>query len=325
MAISVTDEGRGVPPDRLPHLFRRYAANADSNRKRGTGSDDLGLVICKGLVEAHGGRIRAESKGAGRGTRFIFTVPVAERTGPAADKAMDGPRAAAEGQERTRILVVDDDPQMLRHVREVLTEADFVPVVTGDPEEVARLVRIHRPGLVLLDLLLPGTDGIALMERLAELTDLPVILISAYGRDETIVRALDAGAADYLVKPFSRAELTARVRAALRRTTGPEPFVLGELAIRYNQRRVAVGGQPVELTPTEYELLRVLSINAGRVLTYESLLRQAWGSRHRSSTDPKLVRAVVKRLRRKLGDDATNPTYIHNERAVGYRMPGRRA
>ncbi len=325
VAISVTDEGQGVPPDRLPHLFRRYAANADSNRKRGTGSDDLGLVICKGLVEAHGGRIRVESEGVGCGTRFTLTVPVTERTGPAADMAMDGPRADAKGQERTRILVVDDDPQMLRHVREALTEADFVPVVTGDPEEVARLVRIHRPGLVLLDLLLPGTDGIALMERLAELTDLPVILISAYGRDETVVRALDAGAADYLVKPFSPAELTARVRAALRRTTGPEPFVLGELAIRYNQRRVAVGGRPVELTPTEYEVLRVLSINAGRVLTYESLLRQAWGSRHRGSTDPKLVRAVIKRLRRKLGDDATNPTYIHNERAVGYRMPGRRA
>ncbi len=145
VAISVTDEGQGVPPDRLPHLFRRYAANADSNRKRGTGSDNLGLVICKGLVEAHGGRIRVESEGAGRGTRFTFTVPVTERTEPAADIAMDGPRADAKGQERTRILVVDDDPQMLRHVREALTEADFVPVVTGDPEEVARLVRIHRP------------------------------------------------------------------------------------------------------------------------------------------------------------------------------------
>jgi len=107
------------------------------------------------------------------------------------------------------------------------------------------------------------------------------------------------GAADYIVKPFSPSELTARVRAALCRVAGPRPFALGELTVRYDQRRVTVAGQPVQLTPTEYELLRVLSLNAGRVLTHESLLRRAWRRRDQGSTDPKLVRAVVKRLRRK--------------------------
>ena len=325
VAISVTDKGRGVAPDRLPHLFRKHAGAAGGDRERGLSGSGLGLAICKGLVEAHGGRIWAESGGAGRGTRFTFTVPVAEEAGgEAAGSERGQPRPFRKGKERTRILVLDDDPQMLRYVRDALTEAGYAPVVTGDPEELPGLVRMHKPGLVLLDLLLPGSDGIELLERIPEVGDLPVIFISAYGRDETIVRALDAGAADYIVKPFSPSELTARVRAALRRRAEPEPFVLGQLTVHYDQRRVAVADRSVKLTATEFELLRVLSVNAGRVLTYDALLRQAWGRPGRGSADPKLpkrVRAVVKRLRQKLGDDAASPTYIRNARGVGYRMP----
>ena len=172
-----------------------------------------------------------------------------------------------------------------------------------------------------MDLKLPGTDGIELMEDMPELEDLPVIFISAYGRDETIVRALDSGATDYIVKPFSPSELTARVRAALRRRAEPQPFLLGELAIHYEERRVTVAGRPVTLTVTEFEVLRVLSTNAGRAVTYKSLLRQAWGRRDFGPGDAKLVRAMVKGLRRKLGDDAADPAYVRNERGVGYRMP----
>ena len=321
VAISVSDRGRGVAPERLSHLFSKYAPPAGADRERDGAGAGLGLSICKGLVEAHGGRIRVDSGGVGQGTRFTFTVPVAEEQAVREVPGSDDPRTVGLGPERTRILVVDDDPRMLRYLRDALADAGYAPVVTGDAEEVAGLVALHRPGLVLLDLLLSGTDGIALMERVLELRDLPVIFVSAYGRDETIVKALDAGAADYVVKPFSPSELTARVRAALRRVAGPEPFVLGELSIRYDRRRVAVAGRPVQLTPTEYELLRVLSVNAGRVLTHESLLRQAWRGGDRRSPDPKLVRAVVKRLRRKLGDDAANPAYICNERGVGYFMP----
>ena len=157
------------------------------------------------------------------------------------------------------------------------------------------------------------------MERIPELGDLPVIFISGYGRDETVARALESGAADYIVKPFSSTELVARVAAALRRTAGAEPFVLGDLAIHYDERRASLAGRAVPLTATEWELLRILSVNAGRVVTSESLLRQAWGARDASDTEP--VRAFVKKLRAKLGDDAANPAYIFTERGVGYRMP----
>ena len=167
--------------------------------------------------------------------------------------------------------MVDDDPNALRYVRDTLAEADYAPVVTGDPEQLPELIRRHKPRLILLDLVLPDTDGIKLMEGLRGLEDLPVIFISAYDRDETIVRALDAGAADYIAKPFSPSELTARVRAALRRRAEPEPFLLGDLAIHYEDRRVTVAGRLLTLTMTEFEVLRVLSTNAGRAVTYDSL------------------------------------------------------
>ena len=233
VAVSVADEGRGIAPDHLGQLFRKYTAAGD--RKGGVGVG-LGLAICKGLVEAHGGRIRAE-----------------------------------------------------------------------------------KPRLVLVDLMLPGTDGVELMRTVPGLADLPVVFFSSYGGDETIARALEAGADDYVVKPFSPTELTARIRAALRRRSNPTPFVLGELAIDYDRRRVSVAGRPVTLTATEYDLLRVLAQGAGRVLTHEALLRQVWAGL--STGDPKRVRAYVKRLRQRLGDDAASPTWIFNERGVGYRMP----
>ena len=321
VALSVSDEGRGVPPDQLPHLFRKHAALAGSEQQGGGRGAGLGLAISKGLVEAHGGRIWAESGGAGRGTRFTFTMPLAEEV---VDRAAAGVSpgsgtAARQARVPTRILVVDDDPLTLRFVRDALAEAGYASHLTGDPREIPGLVKTHQPQLVLLDLLLPGSDGIELMRSVPELADLPVIFISAYGRDETIAKALEAGAADYIVKPFSPTELTARVQAALRQRAEPEPFLLRDLAIHYEQRRVTVAGRPVELTVTEFELLRLLSLNAGRVLSYETLLQQVWGGW--DSTGTYRVRTFVKKLRRKLGDDSGSPAYILNERGVGYRIP----
>ncbi len=319
VTISVCDQGTGVPQERLPHLFRKHAA-APSGQTRGLRGSGLGLAICKGLVEAHGGRIRAASGGEGQGTRISFTVPVASgaAAAAAAGPGPDSSRLPRAERSPARILVVDDDPHALHYVREALTDAGYTPLLFGDADGLSEVIRTEKPQLVLLDLMLPGSDGIELMQRVPELSDLPVIFISGYGRDETIARALEAGAADYIVKPFSPTELTARVRAALRRSAEPEPFVLGELVIDYHLRRVTVAGDPVELTATEYELLRLLSLNAGRVLTYATLLRRVWSVR--GDTDTARVRAFMMKLRRKLADPVERSSYILNERGVGYRM-----
>ena len=320
VTVSVADEGRGIPAERLPHLFRRFARSGREDRGRGVGAG-LGLAICKGLVEAHGGRIWAESEGTGLGTRFLFTIPLAEEADSivATSPARTRGRRRRAGRQEPHILVVDDDPQTLGYIRSILKDAGYYPLVTGNPKEVPGLIKRHNPDLVLLDLLLPGTDGIELMQELPALVDRPVIFLSAYGRDETIVRALELGAADYVVKPFSPTELVARIRAALRRQAGPgEPYRAVDLAIDYEERRVTLAGRPIRLTATEYDLLAVLSANRGRVSTYDQLLRRVW--RSRKSSDARLVRAFVKKLRRKLGDDASRPTYIFTESRVGYRM-----
>ena len=310
--VAVTDAGEGVPPERLPHLFRRHAGGD----AREGGRSGLGLVICKGLVEAHGGRIRAESDGAGRGTRIAFTLPATEEA-DSAPGASVSPLGSA--REKTPVLVVDDDPHARRQVRDTLRAAGYAPATTGEPGQVARLIEVKHPALVLLDLVLPGADGIELMRTLPGLADLPVIFVSAYGRGETVARALEAGAADYLVKPFSPAELVARVGLALRRRTAPAPFVLGDLAIDRAKRRVTVAGRPVRLTATEYRLLHALSLDAGGATTYESLLRRVWSGR--DGANPQAVRSAVRKLRRRLGDDADSPKYILTERGLGYRMP----
>ena len=326
VAISVADEGRGVTADHLTRLFRKFSRIDTESGEQRTHDTGLGLAICKGIVEAHGGRVWAESDGPGRGTTITFTVPVAEEI-----PSVSVPETARQTEHShdprgpsAKILAVDDDPQTLKYVRDTLTNAGYTPVVTADPDEVPCLIKSHRPQLVLLDLLLPGADGIELMEDILEVTEVPVIFLSAYGRDETIARAFVSGATDYVVKPFSPTELVARINAALRREAGPDrsepdrPFVLADLTIDYRERSVTVAGRCVPLTPGEYRLLYELSVSPRRALTHDLLLKRVWG--RKNSGDPRLVRALVKRLRRKLGDDANEPRYIVTERGVGYRI-----
>ena len=214
--------------------------------------------------------------------------------------------------------------QTLRYVRDALTRAGYAPTVTGDPEEVSRLMREEAPHLVLLDLVLPGSDGNELMGAIREIADVPVIFLSAYGQDEVVARAFGLGAADYVVKPFSPTELAARIRVVLRKRGAPElaepsrPYVRGDLTIEYPQRSVTVAGRTVALTIIEYRMLVELSANAGRPLTHERLLQRVWGPDKGPDSAP--GRNIVRRLRRKLGDDPDNPSYIFAEPSVGYRM-----
>ena len=320
VAVSVSDQGRGIPAESLPHLFRKFSRIESQEQGGDTG---LGLAICKGIVEALGGRIWAESDGPGLGARFTFTLPTVEQAGYVSPVASARPSSRAKRRAgQLRILAVDDDPQALRYVRDTLMKSGYEPMVTADPAEALRLVQEYKPDLVLLDLVLPGTDGIDLMKDIAETRDVPVIFLSAYGQDKLVARAFDMGAADYVVKPFSPTELLARIRAALRRREVPkpsEPYMLGDLTIDYDERRVTLAGRPVELTAKEYGTLAELSTNAGRVLTYETLLRRVWGLD--AGADIRPMRTTINSIRRKLGDAAGNPTYVFTELRVGYRMP----
>ena len=313
--VSVADRGRGIPAEDLPLLFRKFSRREGRDTADATG---LGLAICKGIVEAHGGRIWAESDGAGLGARFVFTLPASRDAEPAHRPV----RSHGDGQSAGTILVVDDDPMMLRSVRDALSTAGFCTVVTADPEEALLLMAEHDPLLVMLDLMMPGRDGTELMGDILAVSRIPVIFLSAYGRDELVARVLEAGATDYIVKPFSPTELVARVRAALRRPGEPEPsepFVAGDLTIDYAERRVTVSGDPVPLTPTEFDLLAELSMEAGRVVPHDRLLRRVWSPAKPGNL--RVLRTHLMRLRRKLGDDAADPRYIIAEPRVGYRMP----
>ncbi len=325
IAFSVIDEGQGIPAESLPQLFLKFSQVQSEEQGGDTG---LGLSICKGIVEAHGGRIWAESDGPGLGARFTFTLPTVEAAGSGATGGRQpvSTRSTRQMQrkegERARVLAVDDNPNDLRYIRDTLARSGYDPVVTGEPKEALRLLEDEEPELVLLDLMLPGMDGIELLKGILDVADVPVIFLSAYGREEVVAKAFDMGAVDYVVKPFSPTELAARIKSALRRrvTVEPsEPYVLGDLTIDYARRRVSLAGRQVQLTPTEYGVLAELSAHAGGVLTHEHLLERVWGGRGEGNVRP--MHTMVSKLRRKLGEDAANPTYIFTEPRVGFRMP----
>ncbi len=324
--VSVDDRGAGFRADQLPRLFDKFSRAGQGDRRDASDGPGLGLAICKGLVEAHGGRIWARSEGPGKGSRFSFTLPQCEETStdPCATPGVSAVRRRDARHREIRVLAVDDDPEALRNIRDVLGRYGFVPVVTGDPKDVLRLLHEKEPHLMLLDLMMPGADGMQLMEAVRGVADLPVIFLSAYNQEDLVAKAFDLGAVDYVVKPFSPTELSARIRSALRRTpfaaslVDEGSFTLRDLAIDYRGRVATLAGRRLNLTAIEYRLLVELSANAGRVLTHDHLLERVWGLGNNGDLRP--MRSVIKKLRRALGDDARDPSYIFTEPRVGYFM-----
>ena len=319
VSVSVADDGLGIEPERLLHLFAKFSPNDAPGKGRDMG---LGLAICKGIAEAHGGRIWAESDGPGLGSQFTFTIPASQQAAPSTGAGRSRVYAhmiPPSGDAAERILALDDDPKTLKAIRDALAGAGFEPVLTGDPKQLAPLIEQTDPQVVLLDIMLPDTDGLELMHETAALGEVPVIFLSAYNRPELIARAFEMGAVDYLVKPFTPSELAARVRAALhKKPQRPTTFSLKELSIDYSQRSVALAGRRLELTPIEYSVLVELSTNAGSTLTHEHLLQTGWSTA--SPGNVGLLRTVIKTLRRKLGDDSRNPDYIFTVSRIGYRL-----
>jgi signal transduction histidine kinase/DNA-binding response OmpR family regulator len=331
--IAIRDTGRGIPPDKIGSLFRKFS-QVHSDAKGKLGGTGLGLAICKGIVEAHGGRIWARSDGPGKGSTFAFTLPLSAIQGkPSAkepEQASVSSRANLMGSvshagERTRILAVDDDPQILRLVRRVLEEAGYKPILARGADELFALMDGETPDLFLLDMNLPGATGLDLLKRIRESSGTPVIFLTAVDSPEMKAKALKAGADDYITKPFSPIELTARIEASLRRHSMGDvldarpPFTLGDLSISFSERLVTIGGRPVQLSATEYKILYQLATNAGRVLTHDQILHRVWGPEYSGETE--LVRSFIRNLRSKLRDDVRNPRYVLTEPQVGYRMP----
>jgi len=221
-----------------------------------------------------------------------------------------------------RVLVVEDEVEMQRALRAGLRYHEFDVRVAGSGEEAIREAALWRPDVILLDLGLPGMDGFDTLRALRPSSRAAVIVVSVMPGEKDKVRALDAGADDYVVKPFGTEELVARIRAVLRRqadVSSGEPVIrAGDVEVDLGRRSVTVSGKPVHLTPTEYELLRYLALNAGKPVTHTTLLRQVWGDY--AIGDKYNTRYVVAQIRKKLGDDPANPRYIVNEPGVGYRL-----
>jgi two-component system KDP operon response regulator KdpE len=220
-----------------------------------------------------------------------------------------------------RVLVVDDEPAIRRFLRTALDTGDMLLHLAEDGHGALAAAVALRPDVILLDLGLPDMDGVEVIQRIREWSPVPIIVLSVRDQEEDKVKALDAGADDYLTKPFGIAELLARVRAALRRSARetPEPvFRTDELEVDLHLRKVTVRGTEVSLTPTEYDLLRLLVIHAGKVLTHGQILRQIWGPGH--SDQPHVLRVTMSNLRHKIEQDASRPRYITTEPGVGYRL-----
>jgi two-component system KDP operon response regulator KdpE len=222
-----------------------------------------------------------------------------------------------------RVLVVDDERAIRRFLRAALNAQGYIVYESSSGEEALKAVIANRPDMIILDLGLPDLDGVEITRQLREWSSIPIIILSVREQENDKIAALDAGADDYLTKPFSVGELMARMRVALRRSTQStsEPvFQIGELNVDLAQRQVTIAGQEVSLTPTEYDLLRILAQNAGKVITHRHLLRQVWGSAY--ETEAHLLRVNISNLRRKIEPNPTRPYYVLTEPGVGYRLRG---
>lgn len=221
-----------------------------------------------------------------------------------------------------RVLVVDDEPQIRRFLRLGLAGHGYEVLEAADAREGLRLAVARRPDLLILDLGLPDRDGQEVLAEVRGWSPIPVLVLSARGREAEKVRAFDLGADDYVVKPFSMAELLARVKAALRRQQAGaaiEPvFRVGGLEVDLARRAVQVDGAPVRLSPKQYRLLQALVAHAGKVLTHGQLLGEVWGPAHRE--DIQYLRVFVRKLRARLETDPARPRYLLTELGVGYRL-----
>jgi two-component system KDP operon response regulator KdpE len=223
------------------------------------------------------------------------------------------------------VLIIDDDPMAIQLVTDTLRQQEYVVISAPDGPQGLRAMYEHHPDLIILDVNMPTMDGWTVCQRIREVSNVPVVMLTARDAPEEVIKGLDLGADDYVTKPFDIKVLLARVRATLRRAVADSPVLKKDiiysddyLSINLDERRVTVGGKTVRLTPTEFNLLAYLVDNAARVVSYRELLEQIWGFEYIDDID--YLRVYIWHLRRKLEHDPKEPTYIINELGVGYRF-----
>ena len=228
---------------------------------------------------------------------------------------------------REKILVVEDEKNISHFISAVLNTNGYEAMQARTGEEALSMISSHCPDLIILDLGLPDMDGMEILRSLRSWSSLPVVVVSARSHERDKVSALDLGADDYLTKPFGTEELLARIRAAVRHTRTPEGaaavansgvFTAGELTIDYDKHRVYIAGRDANLTQNEYKLVALLGLHAGKVLTYDYLIKELWGPSARS--DNQILRVNMANIRRKIEKNPAQPAYIFTESGVGYRM-----
>lgn len=221
-----------------------------------------------------------------------------------------------------RILVVDDEPQIRRSLQVNLERSGYAVEAVKTGEDALNSFGNRRPDVVILDLVMPGIGGVAVVRRIRESSAVPIIVLSAIGEEPRKVEALELGADDYMTKPFGMEELLARIRSLLRRAAGahgPQPvFIEGELCVDFDRREVTLDQKPVKLTPTEYDLLKYMIKHAGKVLTHRMLLQEVWGQAYVDQAQ--YLRVFIGQLRKKLEKDPTRPRFILTDPGVGYRF-----
>jgi DNA-binding response OmpR family regulator/signal transduction histidine kinase len=325
MQISITDHGPGIPKEDQETIFEKYT-QAEGEQ----GGSGLGLFISRKIIESHGGKIWLESplKGKSNGTRFTFNLPIMPESTegePKPDLARTKMPSKAEqfqlDAEGLKVLIVEDELDFQSLMQTVLHEAGYQTEVSDNGTEAIDLLQMAPYDLVLLDWNLPGIQGIEVCRNVRRWSNIPIVMVTSHTSMQELITALDAGADDYITKPFKSDELLARMRAALRRK---EAFVeedrdqisSGGILINFDSQEVWSHGKHVELTPTEFNLFAYLTRNEGQVLTYDQLLDHLYGPDEARKRHDLFVH--ISRLRKKLEPDPEEPRYILTRWGVGY-------
>ncbi|WP_217352470.1 ATP-binding protein [Candidatus Viridilinea mediisalina] len=321
IVVSVRDQGPGIPPDERERVFDRFyqAARPSTRPVAGTG---LGLAICKALIEAHNGLIWIDEPPGG-GTLACFSLPALP-----ADTLVDAPITptvlASAARDHARILVLDDDAALQHLLERGFQEAGFSVQISGEAQEAMNLLNSYTPDLMIIDLALPGMDGLSLCRQVRQWSSIPIIMLTASATEQDVIKGLRAGADDYVTKPFRMQELIARIDALLRRaqqttTPGEASLIqLDNLIIDLSHHRITLDQQEIALTPIEYQILTFLARHAGQALSHEQILQAVWGQGY--SGENNYLWVHIANLRKKIEPDPRHPRFILTERGLGYRM-----